>query len=276
MTLYFNSHYCQTPRSVMVASLPTSSPVLLNLFMALTVLVAAGFPGAIFWSGVRAGLDRSRVRRETAMATFLAAAWIALTGCAASAGWLRFTRPPTMIVLFVATFVVAITFAVSPLGRRVAMQLPLAALVGFQVFRVAVEVLMHRAYLEGLMPRQMSYSGRNFDIISGLTAAGVAAWLAAGGRSLRVVLAWNVLGTLLLANIVGVALLSAPTPFRVFMNEPSNVWISQAPWVWLPAVLVLAATAGHALIYRRLWLEHSAQLNKSAVWVLAFAITGNV
>lgn len=29
---------------------------------------------------------------------------------------------------------------------------------------------------------------------------------------------------ILLANIVGVALLSAPTPLRIFMNEPANVW----------------------------------------------------
>src|SRR4051794_29576200 len=131
----------------MVASLPTASPVLRTMFIALTVLVAAGFPGATFWSGVRAGLDRSRVRRETAMASFLVAAWIALTGCAAGGGWLQFTRPPTMIVLFVATFVVGITFAVSPLGRRVATQLPLSALVGFQAFRLGVELLMHRAYV---------------------------------------------------------------------------------------------------------------------------------
>lgn len=40
--------------------------------------------------------------------------------------------------------------------------------------------------------------------------------------------------------------------------------------------MVLAAIAGHALIFRRLWLEHSARLNKSAMRVLAFAIVGNV
>ena len=234
--------------------LPPASPVLRTFFIVLTLLVAMGAPAAVFWSGVRSGLDRSRLRRQTAMAAILAAAWLALTGGAAAAGWLRF-RPPTMILVFIATFVIAIAFALSPIGRRVAMQLPLAALVGFQAFRAVLEVMLHRAYIEGLMPIQMSYAGRNFDIISGLTAAAVALWLAAGGRSARIVLAWNILGTLLLANILGIALLSAPTPLRVFMNEPSNVWITQAPWVWLPAVMVLAAIAGHALVYRRLWLE---------------------
>jgi len=59
----------------------------------------------------------------------------------------------------------------------------------------------------------------------------------------------------LLINIIGVALLSAPTPVRVFMNEPANVWIAHAPWVWLPTVMVLAALCGHALVYRRLAIE---------------------
>lgn len=225
--------------------------MLQTVFVALAVLIALAAPVAVFWSGLRAGLDRSRLRRETAITAMLVAAWLALTGGAAAAGWLRFT-PPTMILVFIATFVIAIAFTLSPIGRRVAMQLPLVALVGFQVFRVAVEVILHRAYIEGLMPVQMSYAGRNFDIISGLTAAAVAVWLAAGGRSPRIVLAWNILGTLLLANILGIALLSAPTPLRVFMNEPSNIWITHAPWVWLPAVMVLAAIAGHALVYRRL------------------------
>jgi hypothetical protein len=36
------------------------------------------------------------------------------------------------------------------------------------------------------------------------------------------------------------------------MNEPSNIWVTQAPWVWLPAVMVLAALLGHVLVFRRL------------------------
>jgi len=232
-------------------------------FIVLTFLVAAAFPAAVFWSGVRAGLDRSRARRDTALTLYLVASWLAATGGAAADGWLRFTRPPTMIALFVSILAIAIAVVASPLGKRLATQLPLWALVGFQVFRAGVELLLHRAYVEGVMPRQMSYSGRNFDIISALTAALVAVWLARGGRSMRVVLAWNVLGTLLLANTLSVALQSAPTRLRV----------TQAPWVWLPAVMVLAAIIGHGLVYRRLWLERSSN---SASYVLAFAIAGNV
>jgi hypothetical protein len=108
------------------------------------------------------------------------------------------------------------------------------------------------------MPVQMSYSGRNFDIVSGITALLLATWLSTGRKSPRLVFAWNTLGVLLLANIVGVALLSAPTPLRVFMNEPANIWITRAPWIWLTAVMVFTAALGHVLVYRRLLHDRRA------------------
>ena len=112
------------------------------------------------------------------------------------------------------------------------------------------------------MPVQMSYSGRNFDIVTGITAVLLGAWLAFTRRESRgLVLLWNTLGLALLVNILVVALLSTPTPMRVFMNEPANVWISRAPWVWLPAVLVLAALCGHVLVYRRLAAAPAARLS---------------
>jgi hypothetical protein len=38
----------------------------------------------------------------------------------------------------------------------------------------------------------------------------------------------------------------------VFHNEPGNLWVTRAPWVWLPTVMVVAAVIGHLLVYRRL------------------------
>jgi hypothetical protein len=232
--------------------IPSGSALLRTSFIVLAVFVAAGFVAAVAWSAHRSG--RNTGRRDTALTALGAALWLAATGIAAGAGVLSFTAPPTMAIVIVLSMAIAIGSAFSPLGRRIALTLPVAALVGFQAFRVAVELLMHRAYAEGLMPVQMSYSGRNFDIVSGLSAIVVAIWLARR-PSPRVLFAWNTLGALLLANILVVAVLSAPTPLRAFTNEPANVWITRAPWVWLPAVMVVGALMGHLLIYRRLWIE---------------------
>jgi hypothetical protein len=160
-----------------------------------------------------------------------------------------------MMFVFAGVFVIALGAGFSRFGKQLAVGLPLAALVGFQAFRFPLELLLHQAYRERLMPVQMSYSGRNFDIVTGITAAilGLVLWK----RSLPkwIVQAWNVMGILLLANILAVAILSTPLPIRRFFNEQANVWIKDAPYVWLPAVFVLLAIMGHVVIARKLAME---------------------
>ena len=157
-----------------------------------------------------------------------------------------------MFFLVAVIVALGVWLGLSKLGYRIATMTPLAALVGVQGFRFPLELMLHQAYVEGLMPIQMSFSGFNFDIITGISAIVVALVLMWRPASLVLVRIWNTAGVVLLINILTIAILSAPTPFRTFTAEPANVWITQAPWVWLPAVYVLAAITGHILVYRRL------------------------
>jgi hypothetical protein len=233
-------------------STPVGSAALRTGFVALTVVLGALFVGAVYWSSVRTGLTRADAIRRAAIGGILAIVWIGFTGGAAATGALHFEAPPTMLIVILASLVLAVALALSPIGRQIALGLPIMVLVGYQAFRVIVELLLHRAYAEGLMPVQMSYAGRNFDIVTGISAALLGTWLTIGRGSKALVAAWNTVGVLLLANILVVALLSSPTPFRRFMNEPSNVWVTHAPWVWLPTVMVFAAVFGHVALFRRL------------------------
>ena len=112
---------------------------------------------------------------------------------------------------------------------------------------------MHRAYIEGLMPVQMSYSGRNFDIVTGVTAR--PAWRVARDRSLVATVGPRVeyaRRSPAREHPRRRAAVGARRHSAVFMNEPANVWITHAPWVWLPTVMVFAAIFGHVAVYRRL------------------------
>ena len=136
----------------------------------------------------------------------------------------------------------------SPLGGRIAANIPLAALVGFQAFRLPLELVLHRWAEQGTIPTTMTWSGDNWDIVSGIVAL-VAAPLAHRHR----IFAWgaNVIGTVLLLNVIRVALLSAPLPFG-WMVTPPLLLALHLPYAWIGPVCVGGALAGHIILTRAL------------------------
>ncbi len=227
-------------------------PVVLA-FVIIPVLLVLQLAAAVSYASRR--LDEpDAARRSAVIGTLVVAAiWMALTWMAADSGVLLQweATPPPFALLVLAIVGLAATIAFTPYGTRLVLGLPLWTLIAIQGFRLPLELAMHGMYDRGIMPVQMSYSGRNFDIVSGITAM-VLAWLVATGRAgRRLALAWNILGLALLLNIVGVAILSTPR-FQFFGPDRLNVWVMHPPFVWLPAVMVLAALAGHLLIFRAL------------------------
>jgi hypothetical protein len=229
-----------------------SDPVLLA-FVGIPILLAAALVWGAMVSWRRAGAERAAVRRVGVLTLVASAAWMTVTWAVAASGiltdWQR--TPPPFGILVLAIIALGFGLAFSRLGTRLATCLPLWLLVAVQGFRLPLEVAMHAMYERGVMPVQMSYSGRNFDIVTGVTAIAVA-WLVWSGRAgHRLVLAWNVVGSLLLVNVVTVAILGTPK-FQYFGPDHVNVWVLRPPFVWLPAVMVLAALSGHLIIFRAL------------------------
>lgn len=217
--------------------------------------------GLLIWGTAtveRASLPAVRRRRVLTIAAGTGL-WMALLAVAAAGGVLgRFDqRPPPMMPVMLSVFGLALWLGLSSQGRRLAMGLPLAVLVGVHAFRLPLELVMHHAARVGIMPSVMSYSGYNFDIVSGTTAALLGGTLAFGRFRPRLVLAlvaiWNVLGLGLLFVVAGIALAATPI-FRAFGEDQLNIWVSRFPYVWI-VVLVSAALLGHVLIFRRLFHE---------------------
>jgi hypothetical protein len=143
-----------------------ASSLLVVGFIVLPALVAAALM-AIVWQAIGAAGYPGRRARALQIGLLLGAvAWMALTLSVAAGGLLRqFDRQPLpMLLMAVAVFALAGWLAFSPIGDAVVHHSSWLALVGLQTFRLPLELLMHRAYVEGVMPVQMSYSGRNFDI----------------------------------------------------------------------------------------------------------------
>ena len=233
-----------------------ASFVVTSGFVVLPLLVAFGFVFADQWAGRRLGEPVSIRRRRMLRLGAAVVAWLMMTWILASSGVLhRFElRPPPFAALVLAIVIIGVAVPCSALGARLVRGVPLWALVGFQVFRFPLEVLMHQASIEGVIPVQMTYSGLNYDVVSGITGGALGGWLARASAPRWVVAAWNVLGFALLVNIVTIALLSTPV-FHWFGADRSSVFVTYVPFVWLPAVLVTAALMGHVLVWR--WLAQA-------------------
>jgi hypothetical protein len=206
---------------------------------------------AVAWS--RTGVGLAAARRAGTLSATAGAAWMAVTWTLARSGILREwnRNPPPFMFLVVAILALAVLIAYSRLGTRIVATIPLWVMVLVQTFRFPLELAMHDMYARGIMPVHMSYSGLNFDIVTGISALPVAYLTATHRIGNRVVAAWNLLGLALLINVVTVAILATPR-FRYFGDDHLNVWVTYPPFVWLPSVMVLAALAGHLLIFRAL------------------------
>lgn len=206
---------------------------------------------AIAFALIVGAVQGELVRRSPRVGSVLFA-WLVITGVLGfSAALHDFSRiPPRFPLLFVASFVV-VYFGSYFSGPQALLEKPgLAWLIGLQVFRVAVELFLFLGHRAGFVPVQMTMEGRNFDVITGLTALPMA-WLVAKKLAPRwSIYAWNTMGLALLLNVVLIAVLSMPTPLRRFHDEPANTFVTYFPYVWLPLYLVQMAWMSHLLIYR--------------------------
>jgi hypothetical protein len=197
----------------------------------------------------------SAARRNGWLAAF-ATLMVLTAGLAASGVYARIdTRPPPLQLMLVGTLIALFAYGLSARGHRVAHAAALPALVLLQGFRMPLEIIMYRAALTGIMPKEFSFAGYNFDIITGVAALILGLLLikkVAVPRGL--IVTWNLFGMGCLLVIIALAIATSPNIAR-FGSEPAHVslWVLQFPYVWLPFVLVSIAVFGHLLISVQLW-----------------------
>jgi cytochrome c biogenesis factor len=119
--------------------------------------------------------------------------------------------------------------------------------------RVPVEATLFYLLTYKAIPQIMTFEGRNFDILSGLTAP-VVYYLAfvQGKMGRKGLLIWNVVCLALVINIVSIGLLSAPLPIQQFGFEQPNIGVLYFPFNLLPSFVVPAVIFAHLAEIRRL------------------------
>jgi hypothetical protein len=221
-----------------------SGPGSVAAFLVVVAAVIAAWLAAVY----RAYLDDPRQARFTSLFALGFVAWLSALSALVASGALSALPLQGLPFFFGSIFAVSLGVALSPLGGRLAAGVPVAALVGFQAFRLPLELVLHEWAAQGTIPGSMTWTGQNWDILSGAVAL-VAAPFASRHR----VLAWvaNIVGGVLLLNVIRVAVLSSPVPFG-WDVQPKLLLALHLPYMLIGPVCVGGALAGHVVLTRAL------------------------
>lgn len=162
--------------------------------------------------------------------------------------------PPKILLFGILPPILAIVALFSTKkGRQFIDSLSLTNITYLNIVRIPVEIVLFWLFLNKAIPELMTFEGKNFDIIAGITAPIIAYFgLTKRKISRKVILLWNFICLCLLINIVINAFLSAPSPIQKFAFEQPNIAILNFPFSWLPTFIVPVVLFGHLVSIRRL------------------------
>lgn len=130
--------------------------------------------------------------------------------------------------------------------REFIKRIPINTLTYLHIIRVPIEIVLW--WLAGiqLLPFLLTFEGINYDILSGVTAPFVAIFLVGVRAKKRIgAILWNIATMILLINVVGHAILAAPTPFQQFAFNQPNLAAFLFPFIILPGFIVPAVLFSH-------------------------------
>lgn len=215
-------------------------------------VITVGVCGAFVWAVFRA-YGRGRV---LAIACTVVTCWIGALTVLVAGGKMTSLPLNGLPFFFGSILVICTAAALSPFGGRLATRVPLAALVGFQAFRLPLELVLHEWAAQGTIPETMTWTGQNWDIISGVTALICAALVNRYPAAARVA---NVVGLALLLNVMRVAIMSSPFPFG-WGQQPPLLLALYYPYFLIGPVCVGGALFGHLILSRALWSRAKSSL----------------
>ena len=161
--------------------------------------------------------------------------------------------PKFAIVGFLPTFILIIILFNTTKGKIFIDSLSLSDLTFLSIIRIPVEIVLWWLFLNNAIPQILTFEGRNFDILAGITAPIITYFgFIKGELNKKVLLGWNVVSLMLLLNIVINAMFSFPTVFQQFAFDQPNLGILYFPFFWLPSFVVPVVFFTHFVSIRQL------------------------
>jgi hypothetical protein len=187
--------------------------------------------------------------------------WLALQAAISLTGFYTVTTglPPRFMLLLLPPIVFIAMLFFTKKGRGTIDSFDVKTLTLLHIVRIPVELTLYWLYLHKVVPGAMTFEGRNFDILCGLSAPIVYYFgYVKNILSRNVLIAWNIICLLLLANIVFTAVLSAPFPFQKLGFGQPSIALFYFPFVWLPGGIVPIVLFTHLVVLKKLLKRHTA------------------
>lgn len=185
----------------------------------------------------------------------IAVVWLALQSVLSLKGFYTITNttPPRFALLGVPPLVLIIGMFTTKRGRKFIDSLNIKALTWLHTIRIPVEFTLLWLAMNKAVPQLMTFEGRNFDILSGITAPLIAYFgFTKNAMGRKTLLVWNFICLALLLNIVINAVLSLPSGFQQFAFEQPNIAVLYFPFVWLPCFIVPVVLFSHLASIKQL------------------------
>jgi hypothetical protein len=168
------------------------------------------------------------------------------------------SMPPRLFfVIGPSLLLIIICFSTSK-GSTFLNQLNYTTLNLIHLLRIPVEICLFYLFGLGLVPESMTFEGRNFDILSGLTAPFIVYFgYYKKILSNKVLLLWNLVCLGLVLQVVITGVLSAPSPVQQFSFEQPNIAVLVFPYVWLPGMIVPLVLFTHLASIRKILIKEN-------------------
>jgi hypothetical protein len=191
-------------------------------------------------------------------------AWLGLQTFIGLSGFCTFTNtiPPRFLLLVLPPIIFVIGLFLTSKGRQFIDSLNIKTLTILHIIRIPVEIVLYLLFIHKAVPKLMTFEGRNFDILAGLSAPIIFYFGFIKNRiPNNIILLWNFICLGLLMNIVVNAVLSAPFTFQKFGFDQPNVAILYFPFIWLPSCIVPIVLLSHLVTIRQIVNARSQKSN---------------
>lgn len=223
-------------------------PIYISLIFGLTTLLTI----YLFYRAT----NNSRVSLLVVVAWFLFQAVVGLSGFYTTTD----TLPPRFLLQAAPPLLLISGLFLTQRGKQYVDSLDTRLLTILHTVRIPVEIVLFLLFIYKAVPEIMTFEGRNFDILAGLTAplifyfGYVKDWIDRSG-----ILIWNFVCLGLLINIIIIGVLSSPFPFQQFGFDQPNIALVNFPFVWLASTIVPIVMFSHLATIRQ-WLRTPSTL----------------